>query len=135
MKSFRIDLHVHTRESSFCGRTEGRLVAQLYKKAGYDGIVITDHYNRRFFRKFPQSLPWSARVDHFLQGYRGAQEEGERIGLTVLLGIELKFDDSPREYLIYGLTKRFSKTTPHYTRWGSQNSGNLVSNSPLARKS
>ncbi|NLC53327.1 MAG: PHP domain-containing protein [Firmicutes bacterium] len=118
MKSFRIDLHVHTRESSFCGRTEGRLVAQLYKKAGYDGIVITDHYNRRFFRKFPQSLPWSARVDHFLQGYRGAQEEGERIGLTVLLGIELKFDDSPREYLIYGIDETFLKNHPALYKMG-----------------
>ena len=29
---FRIDLHVHTRETSPCGRTAGRLVAQLYKK-------------------------------------------------------------------------------------------------------
>ncbi|HHW12232.1 MAG TPA: PHP domain-containing protein [Firmicutes bacterium] len=118
MKSFRIDLHVHTRESSFCGRTEGRLVAQLYKKAGYDGIVITDHYNRGFFRKFPKSVPWPARVDHFLQGYRGAREEGEKIGLTVLLGIELKFIDSPREYLVYGIDESFLKKYPELYRMG-----------------
>ena len=118
MKSFRIDLHVHTRESSFCGRTEGRVAAQLYKKAGYDGIVITDHYNRGFFRKFPKSLPWSARVDHFLQGYHGAREEGEKIGLTVLLGIELKFIDSPREYLVYGIDETFLKKHPELYKMG-----------------
>ena len=49
MSSFRIDLHVHTRESSFCGKTNGSIVAELYKKAGYDGLVITDHYNKSFF--------------------------------------------------------------------------------------
>ena len=118
MKSFRIDLHVHTRESSFCGRTEGRLVAQLYKKAGYDGIVITDHYNRGFFRRFPPSVPWPARVDHFLQGYRGAREEGEKIGLTVLLGIELKFIDSPREFLVYGIDETFLKKYPELYKMG-----------------
>lgn len=118
MKSFRIDLHVHTRESSICGRTKGQLVAQLYKKAGYDGIVITDHYNQGFFRKFPKALPWSARVDHFLRGYHAARDEGKKIGLTVLLGIELKFIDSPREYLIYGIDEAFLKTYPELYKMG-----------------
>ena len=124
MKSFRIDLHVHTRESSICGRTEGRLVAQLYKKAGYDGIVITDHYNRGFFRKFPASLPWSARIDLFLRLPRRS-EEGKK-SVNVLLGIELKFVDSPREFLVYGIDETFPNKTPNYTRWVSPNSGNLV---------
>lgn len=115
---FRIDLHVHTRETSPCGRTAGRLVAQLYKKAGYDGIVITDHYNRGFFRKFPASLPWSARIDLFLRGYRGAREEGEKIGLTVLLGIEVKFVDSPQEFLVYGIDETFLKTHPELYKLG-----------------
>ena len=118
MNSFRIDLHVHTRESSICGRTEGRLVAQLYKKAGYDGIVITDHYNRSYFRKFPKSVPWSARIDHFLRGYRAARKEGEEIGLTVLLGIELKFVDSPREFLVYGIDETFLKQNPELYQMG-----------------
>ncbi|NLY91263.1 MAG: PHP domain-containing protein [Firmicutes bacterium] len=118
MSPFRIDLHVHTRETSFCGRTEGRLVADLYKKAGYDGIVITDHYNKGFFRKLPKGLTWSEKIDHFLRGYRNAREEGEKIGLTVLLGIELKFFDSPQEFLIYGLDEAFLKKYPELYRMG-----------------
>jgi hypothetical protein len=112
MNPFRVDLHVHTQESSFCGRTAGRLVTLLYKKAGYDGIVITDHYSRGFFRKFPKNLSWSAQIEHFLRGYRSAREEGEKIGLKVWLGIELKFTESPLEFLVFGLDESFLKEYP-----------------------
>jgi len=125
MSPFRVDLHVHTRESSFCGRTAGRLVTQLYKKAGYDGIVITDHYNRRFFRKFPRNLPWSTRIDQFLQGYRSAREEGEKIGLKVWLGIELKFTESPQEFLVFGLDETFLKKHPELFKMGIKNFRNF----------
>lgn len=118
MSPFRIDLHVHTRETSFCGRTEGRLVASLYKKAGYDGIVITDHYHEGFFRRLPKGLSWSEKIDHFLRGYRNARAEGEKIGLIVLLGIELKFTDSPREFLIYGIDEAFLKKYPELYKMG-----------------
>ncbi|HEY8392296.1 MAG TPA: PHP domain-containing protein [Capillibacterium sp.] len=118
MSPFRIDLHVHTSETSFCGRTEGRLVADLYKKAGYDGIVVTDHYHEGFFRRLPKNLTWSEKIDHFLRGYRNARAEGEKIGLTVLLGIELKFIDSPREFLIYGLDEAFLKKYPALYKMG-----------------
>ncbi len=130
MNPFRVDLHVHTRESSCCGRTAGRLVAELYKKAGYDGIVITDHYNQRFFRKYAKNLPWSAQIDHFLRGYRSARDEGEKIGLKVWLGIELKFTESPREFLIFGLDESFLKKYPELFKLGIKNFRNFSKQLP-----
>lgn len=118
MKPFRIDLHVHTREASPCGHVKGRLVADLYKKAGYDGIVITDHYSKDFFRKLPKDLTWAEKIDHFLRGYHNAREKGGEIGLTVLLGIELKFIDSPQDFLIYGLDEAFLKKYPKLYEMG-----------------
>jgi hypothetical protein len=118
MSSFRIDLHVHTRESSFCGKTNGSIVAELYKKAGYDGLVITDHYNKSFFRRFPKTTSWEKKIDRFLLGYYGALEKGNQIGLKIFLGIELKFDDSPREFLIYGIDESFLKAYPELYKLG-----------------
>jgi predicted metal-dependent phosphoesterase TrpH len=135
MSPFRIDLHVHTRETSFCGRTEGRLVAELYKKAGYDGIVITDHYNKGFFRRLPTGLTWAEKIDHFLRGYRNAREEGEKIGLTVLLGIELKFNDSPQEFLIYGLDEAFLIKYPELYKMGIKKFRNFSKELPRPQKS
>ena len=126
MSSFRIDLHVHTRETSFCGKTKGQVVAELYKKAGYDGIVITDHYNRGYFRKFPKWMTWEEKIERFLRGYRSAYEEGERIGLKVFLGIELKFNKSPREFLVYGIDEAFLKDYPELYRLGLEKFRRLV---------
>ena len=39
----KIDVHVHTSEVSGCGQLPGAEMARLYKQAGYDAIVITDH--------------------------------------------------------------------------------------------
>jgi len=112
MSTYRLDLHVHTRETSFCGRTKGQVVTELYKKAGYDGIVITDHYNKGYFRRLPTWMTWEEKIDRFLRGYRSAYEEGEKIGLKVFLGIELKFNKSPREFLVYGIDEAFLKDHP-----------------------
>jgi predicted metal-dependent phosphoesterase TrpH len=126
MSSFRVDLHVHTRETSFCGRTKGQMVAVLYKKAGYDGIVITDHYNKGYFRRFPKWMPWEKKIDHFLRGYRSAYAEGEKIGLKVFFGIELKFNKSPREYLVYGIDAAFLKDYPELYKLGLEKFRRLV---------
>lgn len=126
MSSFRIDLHVHTRETSFCGKTKGQVVAELYKKAGYDGIVITDHYNKGFFRKFPKSMTWEEKIDHFLRGYHSTLEEGKKLGLKVFLGIEIKFNKSPREFLVYGIDEAFLKKYPELYKLGIENFRKLV---------
>lgn len=121
MNFFRLDTHVHTRESSICGRTKGKIVADLYKKAGYDGIVITDHYCKAYFLKFAKNTPWEDKIEHFLQGYYHVLEEGSKIGLKVMLGIEIKFTESPREFLIYGIDETFLKTYPELYNLGIAN--------------
>ena len=42
----KIELHTHTKESSPCSKTDAAQIVRLYKGAGYDAIVITDHYNK-----------------------------------------------------------------------------------------
>ena len=43
------------------------------------------------------------RVNWYLSGYRAAKAEGERLGLTVLLGAELRFNCGHEDYLLYGI--------------------------------
>ena len=49
MKCFKYDLHVHTMDTSRCGMVDGARMVRLYKKAGYQGIVIADHYYHGYF--------------------------------------------------------------------------------------
>lgn len=111
MKRYKYDLHVHTSETSNCGRIPGRRVAELYRDAGYDGIVVTDHFYAGFFADLGK-LSWEEKVDRFLAGYRAAAGRGREIGLTVLLGLEMRFTGSANDYLVYGSDEGFLKENP-----------------------
>src|SRR5690554_7795245 len=106
-QTYKYETHLHTGETSVCGRIKGAEAARLYKAAGYDGIIVTDHYNRGYFqRRFAygsgRKFTWTEKIDKFLSGYRGALEEGKRLGLAVLLGMEIRFNGSRNDYLVYG---------------------------------
>lgn len=103
---FKYDTHVHTSETSRCAKTTAVETVRLYKAAGYDGIVITDHFCTSFFDSIPGET-WAAKVDQFLDGYRQAFAEGNKIGLKVFLGIELLFEENFNDYLIYGFDESF----------------------------
>ena len=112
----KYELHTHTFECDRDAYLSARELVRLYKEAGYDGIVITDHYIERFFtRWFPDEvagLTHEQQVSRWLKGFRTAREEGERIGFTVLPGAEVRFDNHPNDYLIYGLHEAFFYTVP-----------------------
>lgn len=102
-------LHMHTSDTSRCGGSTGGEMARACKDAGYDVIVITDHFMNANINCSP-TLPWEERVDYLFRGYRAAKAVGDRIGLTVLKGWET-FNDGP-EYLTYGLDERFLLDNP-----------------------
>jgi predicted metal-dependent phosphoesterase TrpH len=114
---YKIDTHVHTSETSSCGQTEAREDVRLYKEAGYDAIVITDHYYEGFFRRL-KDASWEDKIDCYLQGYQNALEEGNKLGLTVLLGIEIRFTENANDYLVYGITEKFLKENPELYNLG-----------------
>lgn len=122
---FKYDTHVHTKESSSCGLISGAEVAQLYKDAGYDGIVITDHYFRWGFENL-LSQKWSDKVDCFLRGYRSALAESQSNGLKVFLGMEIRFDENPNDYLIYSFDEKFLYDNPELYKLGLREFGILA---------
>jgi predicted metal-dependent phosphoesterase TrpH len=114
MSAFLIDPHVHTAETSPCGRLPAAELVRLYLRAGYDGIIVTDHYSRDFFgngRAFPPP-EWRVRLEAFLTGYRLAEKAGREAGLAVFLGMELKFNGLGNDYLVYGLDEAFLLAHP-----------------------
>ena len=48
----KIDLHVHTSEISGCAHVTGEETVRLYAEAGYDAIVITNHFVSYYQRGF-----------------------------------------------------------------------------------
>ena len=117
MDCFKLDPHVHTQETSGCGKILARQLVEMYKKAGYGGIVVTDHYSPDFLDGL-DGLPWPAKMERYTAGYRAAAARGAEIGLSVLLGLELRFTESNNDYLVYGVDKRFLEENPGLVEMG-----------------
>ena len=115
MSEYKIELHAHSAESSRCGSIKAEKVVEKYYKAGYDALVITDHYYARFFDKIAD-ISWNKQLEKYLRGYKTAKKAAQKLNFKVFLGIEIKFINDPNEYLIYGLSSKFLKENPnlHY---------------------
>lgn len=98
--------HFHTADVSTCAEISAADAVELYKKAGYSGVVVTDHFSLECFEcKYPGET-WEEKVDYFLRGYRNAKKCASDT-FSVMLGIELRFPDSENDYLVYGLDEQF----------------------------
>ena len=103
-------MHAHTSEVSFCAHVSAKDTVKLYKDNGYDGIVITNHYSR-YFIDIMHDSSFEQLMDFYMNGFKLAQEEGDKIGLSVFLGLELCFDCSlPTDFLVYGLDEEFLRS-------------------------
>jgi predicted metal-dependent phosphoesterase TrpH len=104
MDLYKYETHLHTSEASACASSTGEEMALAHKKAGYTGIIVTDH----FFNgntSVPENLPWSERIELFCKGYENAKKCGDEIGLQVFFGLEYGVEHS--DFLTYGPDKKW----------------------------
>ncbi len=103
-------MHLHTKKNSTCGEVNPWRIACIYKKAGYDGIIVTNHFSPLFFDYLKGSTP-KAKLRSYLRQFLRLKRWGRLLGLTVLLGMELSQLGSEHrgkgnpyyEILIYGI--------------------------------
>ena len=115
MEKFLLDMHMHTKETSSCGEVPAAEGVRLYKEAGYQGVMITDHYHKQYFDSLGD-IGMPRKVDAYLAGWRAAKAEGDKIGLEVLLGIEFRNVESENDFLIVGMTEEFLYKYPETYR-------------------
>lgn len=114
MIQYLYETHMHTCQGSACSDTPGHAYISRYIDAGFDGIIITDH----FFRgncAVDRSLPWGDRVRLFASGFEDAWNEGQKRGFPVFFAWEENFEGD--EYLIYGPGPDFMLAHPEMEHW------------------
>jgi len=114
MGLFCYETHLHTSEASACAISSAVEHVRSYKEAGYEGIIVTDHFLNGN-TNVPRGLPWEQRVELFCKGYEKAKEEGDRVGLSVFFGWEVNFNFT--EFLIYGLDKTWLLNNSDILSW------------------
>ncbi len=111
------EIHCHTKEVSACSGVDAERVVNIHKEAGFEGICITDHYHEHYFKSHNGLLEKDI-VDSYLSGYRRARLVGEKVGLNVLLGMEIKFHEGPNDYLVYGISENLIYDNPYMFKMG-----------------
>ena len=106
---FLTETHMHTAEVSACASATGAYQAAQYKEAGYDTIIITDHFLNGN-TTVDRSLPWEQQVEHFCLGYENAKKCGDEIGINVLFGLEYAWLGC--DLLVYGIDKKWLLDNP-----------------------
>lgn len=106
---YKYETHLHSYESSDCGKSSAAEYPAYYKSIGYSGIFITDHFFNGNCR-IPNTGNWEEMVNGFCRSYEIAKEAGDKIGFPVFFGWEANFNGD--EYLIYGLDKKWLLAHP-----------------------
>lgn len=129
VENMKIDLHVHSAEISPCGHLKLEEIVELYLNAGYDAIVLTNHFNsivEEWHRQYRNITDFAAA---YIETMHRAVEIGESKGLLVLNGCELRFDCNANDYLVFGMTEEhirehhrfFTMTPDQFGEWARDN--------------
>ncbi len=106
----KAEMHLHTKPASGCAKEEPKTVLEIYKKAGYKAIVLTNHYCKDCFDYYPGSNK-KEKLDFYFSLFDEMKELGKSYGIKVFLGAEVRTDEGDEsifsEYLLHGFDRDF----------------------------
>jgi len=101
------ETHLHTSESSPCGRLSAEEMLRLYKSAGVTTVCITDHYSQGGFDRMGLT-DTTQREELILRGYRVAKKVAASLNMHVILSAEFQlYNCFENHYLVYGIEENF----------------------------
>ena len=104
-----IDMHAHSSGISRCCRVTCEEAIRQTLDAGMDGIVLTNHYQKKYLSDC-DAATFAAR---YVEEFQRAREYGERVGCRVYFGIEVTMERHEGAHLvIYGVDERFVMENP-----------------------
>ena len=106
---YKYETHLHTSPVSKCARSTVEQMLNFYKKHGYDGVFITNHFidgNCACDR----SASYEEQINFYFSDYEEAKRLEEKIGIKVFAGVELS--NSGTDFLVYGLDKEWFLAHP-----------------------
>lgn len=106
----RIEMHSHTAEVSPCAHVYAKDMITACKKANYDAVIITDHFNDYVLGSFPGNN--RDKVRRYLLGYETAKAAEKEVGIKVLFGVEVCIAGGREDFLLYGITPSFLFDNP-----------------------
>lgn len=108
-KEYYYETHMHTYPVSKCAVAGVRESLEFYKKAGYAGVFITNHFLDGNIN-VDRALPYRERLDFYFSDYYEGVRIGRELGINVYLGVEMS--DMGTDFLVYGLSPQWYTEHP-----------------------
>lgn len=108
---YKTELHCHSKGVSPCSTESVESLVEIYKKAGYSTVILTNHYSHYVYDHFKFN-----NIGEYADLFFDEVEKMKRVAngeLEILCGAEIRVRETPNDYLCFGITKEFMKNTPH----------------------
>ena len=106
---YKYETHLHTWPVSACAHASVEENLIFYKKLGYDGIFITNHFLDGNIN-IDHRAPYEERINFYFSDYEKGVELGKKLGIKVFSGVELSYYGT--DFLVYGLDKQWFLAHP-----------------------
>lgn len=111
---YKYELHLHSSLTSKCAVSSSVEYVKRAVETGYAGMVFTNH----FFRgnsAIDKSIAWCDFVEFYKKDWEMAKEEGDKLGIDVIFGVEEGYGKG-KECLIYGLSPKDFAECPEFPK-------------------
>lgn len=106
---YQYETHLHTVPVSRCAKADVYESLEFYKKLGYDGVFITNHFLDGNIN-VDHAKPYREKVEFFFSDYEKGVQIGKELGIKVFCGVELSYGGT--DFLVYGLDKEWFLNHP-----------------------
>lgn len=106
---YRYETHLHTYPVSRCAKRTVRENLEYYKRLGYDGVFITNHFLDGNIN-IERDRPYEEKIDFYCSDYEEASALSAQIGIKVFFGVEMSYKGT--DFLVYGLDKSWYLAHP-----------------------
>lgn len=114
--SYILELHAHTKDISLCSTCSAENLARLYTEAGYNGVVLTNHFDPYTVPHLPAPT-WEEKVMTYYAAYEKLRDAAAG-RLDVIFGTELRMKDYYNDYLLIGVNVEFLLNRPDIFDFG-----------------
>jgi hypothetical protein len=102
MATYLYETHLHTSPVSKCAKATVRECLEYYKRLGYAGVFITNHFIDGNINSDGEQS-YAQRIEYFYSDYEEGVRIGKELGIAVFSGIECSYKGT--DFLVYGLDK------------------------------
>ena len=106
---YKYETHLHTSPVSRCAGVGVEDYLKFYKKMGYDGVFITNHFIDGHIN-IDEKSNYKAAIDYYFSDYEKGLELSKDIGIKVFHGAEISYKGT--DFLVYGLDKEWYLSHP-----------------------